>query len=191
MALDKTYGLVDLITRRNRATYSLTFKHPLLLDKTKRNSAIITRNLKTTDYSEAIGIALDVANIIYNEFREDSDELDLREYLESSNKYSVQAIDIYCKPLDENTETYTNEDKNTLSRLYKRRIEQVNREINSGKTKCSGVYTIGNERVKFSNGIFHKFSTDCGEKTIYPVAIVELEDGTVILPYASDIKFDR
>lgn len=191
MALDKTYGLVDLITRRNRATYSLTFKHPLLLDKTKRNSAIITRNLKTTDYSEAIGIALDVANIIYNEFREDSDDLDLREYLESSNKYSVQAIDIYCKPLDENTETYTNEDKNTLSRLYKRRIEQVNREINSGKTKCSGVYTVGNERVKFSNGIFHKFSTDCGEKTIYPVAIVELEDGTVVLPYASDIKFDR
>lgn len=191
MALDKTYGLVNLITRRNRATYSLTFKHPLLLDKTKKNSAIVTRNLKTTDYSEAIGIALDVTNIIYNEFREDSEELDLREYLESSNKYSEQAIDIYCKPIEENTDTYTKEDKNTLSRIYKRRIEQINREINSGKTKCSGVYTVGNERVKFSNGIFHKFSTDCGEKTIYPVAIVELEDGTVILPYASDIKFER
>ena len=193
MALDKTYGIVNLINRRNKLNYSLSFKHPLLLDKTRKENMVVTRNLKTADYSEAIRIALDVANIIYTEFREDNREIDLREYLSSSNKYSEYAIDIYCRVLEENEDkcNYTSEDNNTLSRLYRNRLEQINNEINSGKTRCSGVYTAGNERIKFSNGIFHKFSTDCGEKTIYPVAIVELEDGTVVLPYASDIKFNR
>lgn len=65
--------------------------------------------------------------------------------------------------------------------------------------RCNGIVNKFNkeknryEEVKFENAIFHQWGCDYDEfedgAGNFSVAIVELEDGTVLMPRADNVKF--
>ena len=65
--------------------------------------------------------------------------------------------------------------------------------------KCKGKYSKWNDKkrayemVEFENGIFHQWGSNCEEydngAANFTVGIVELLDGTVIMPLAELIQF--
>lgn len=59
--------------------------------------------------------------------------------------------------------------------------------------KCKGFYYKDGSRIPFEQGLFHQWGCTYEEFEAgpgnYSVAIVELPDGTIIMPYPTDLQF--